>query len=150
MTDLLEKTSKDISDIIPRLMQVFVSYIKDCGDSSFPMVHFRIVGMLSTHPMKISDLALGQKVSKASISDTVKVMVDKGWITRYHDPNDKRIVMLKLSEEGKKFMEEMREKFREYISNKLEKLSNDELENIRKTLILLDGIFIKDNLGGLH
>jgi DNA-binding MarR family transcriptional regulator len=150
MIDLKQKTAKDISDIIPKLMQVFVSYIKDCGDSNFPMAHFRIVGMLSAHPMKISDLALGQKVSKASISDSVKIMVEKGWIQKYHDPNDKRIVMLKLSHDGVQFMEEMREKVREYISIKLEKLSDEQLEKISQSLNLLDEAFSDSQHGGLH
>ncbi len=57
MDDLIEQTAKDISNIIPRLMQSFVMYIKECADYNFPVAHFRIIAMLMDHPMKISDLA---------------------------------------------------------------------------------------------
>ena len=150
MNDLIEQTANDISNIIPRLMQSFVFYIKECADNNLPVAHFRIIAMLIDHPMKISDLARFQNVSKASISESVKMLFERGWIVKTHDPLDKRIVSLQVSQDGKRQMEEMHEKLRTNIKKKLSQTPENELLIIKESLKILSEKFIQNNHGGLH
>jgi DNA-binding MarR family transcriptional regulator len=150
MDDLIEQTANDISNIIPRLMQSFVLYIRECADYNFPVAHFRIIAMLMDHPMKISDLAKLQNVSKASISESVKMLFERGWIVKTHDPIDKRVVSLQVSDDGKRQMEEMHERMRTNIKKKLSQTPEKELLIIKESLKILNDKFTTNNHGGLH
>ena len=147
---MLEATSKDIAIIIPRLMQTFFSNIRECADDHIPVAHFRIIAMLMENPMKISDLAKLQNISKASISDSVKMLYERGWVVKIEDPQDRRIVFLKVSEDGKKRMDEMLEKLRQIIKGKLSKTPERELFIIHESLRILSDRFIGDDQGSKH
>lgn len=142
---MLEATSKDIATIIPRLMQTFFSDIRDCADDHIPVAHFRIIAMLMEKPMKISDLAKLQNISKASISDSVKMLYERGWVVKIEDPLDRRIVFLMVSDEGRKRMEAMFEKLRQIIKSKLSHTPERELLVINESLRILSDRFIGDD-----
>lgn len=144
MTDLVETTSKDIIEIIPRLMQVFVAQIKNCDESNFPVAHFRILGMLMHKPMKMSDLAKIQRISKASISESVKLLVDKGWITKTHDPGDKRIIVLKVSADGREILRNMENRLASNLSRQLRQTSDEDLQSLHRSLQLLRSLYLKE------
>ncbi len=145
MNDLIEETAKDIMDIIPRLMQVFGSFIRNCDDLNLPVAHFRIIGMLMHHPMKISDLAKCQNISKASISESIKLLVDHGWITKIQDPKDKRVILLQVSAEGKEMMRSVRDKVSVVLSKQMKQIPDDELLTVRDSLRILSNKFLKEN-----
>lgn len=146
MTDLIAETSKDIMDIIPRLMQVFGSYIRNSDELNLPIAHFRIMGMLMYHPMKISDLAKYQRISKASISESIKLLVDRGWITKVQDPVDRRVTLLKVSEDGKAIMKTMWNKVDVHLTRQLKQIPECDLQTIRESLKIMSDKFLKDNL----
>ena len=150
MNELLEATSKDIAIIIPRLMQTFFSSIRECSDDHIPVAHFRIIAMLMEKPMKISDLAKSQNISKASISDSVKMLYERGWVVKIEDPQDRRIVFLEVSEDGKKRMEEMFEKLRQIIQSKLSQTPERELLVIHESLRILSDRFISADQRSKH
>jgi DNA-binding MarR family transcriptional regulator len=145
MNDLIDETSKDIMDIIPRLMQVFGSFIRNCDDMNLPVAHFRILGMLMYHPMKISDLARYQRISKASISESIKLLVEHGWIKKIYDPEDKRVILLQVTDEGKEMMKSMWNKVSASLSKQLKQLPDNELEIIRESLRIMSNKFLKEN-----
>jgi DNA-binding MarR family transcriptional regulator len=145
MNDLIDATSKDIMDIIPRLMQVFGSFIRNCDDMNLPVAHFRILGMLMYHPMKISDLARYQRISKASISESIKLLVEHGWIKKIYDPEDKRVILLQVTDEGKEMMKSMWNKVSASLSKQLKQLPDNELEIIRESLRIMSNKFLKEN-----
>lgn len=69
---------------------------------------------------------LGPKmgVEPQSLSRTLKTMEDKGLITRTPSPDDKRMVLIHLTEEGKKFRDNSRDvvtNLNKYISDNLTK-----------------------------
>ena len=50
--------------------------------------------------MTTSDLAKMRKVSLQSASVLVQALVDRGWLTRTPDPNDRRQQLLEVTPEG--------------------------------------------------
>lgn len=94
--------------------------------------------------MKISDLARSQNISKASVSDSVKMLFERGWIVKKEDPEDKRIVYLAVSEDGKKRMEAMFHKLKQSIKMRLTDISERELLVINDSLKIMSKQLIND------
>jgi DNA-binding MarR family transcriptional regulator len=95
--------------------------------------------------MKISDLARYQRISKASISESIKLLVEHGWIKKIYDPEDKRVILLQVTDEGKEMMKSMWNKVSASLSKQLKQLPDNELEIIRESLRIMSNKFLKEN-----
>lgn len=138
-----EMTNTEIANklivIIPRMMQVIVTAVKN-QQIQLPMIHYQLLRILKEHPMSLSQLAEHLLISKASLSETVNLIVEKGWIEKIDDPSDARRVFLKISRSGLDQVEKTDEEVLRIISTKLADLSAEE------NTIVSDGIDIISRL----
>lgn len=81
----------------------------------------------------VSNLAKEFNLTKATISDAVRVMSLKGLITKDYNSKDTRSYNILLSEEGKKIVSET-ETFANPIKDQLGAISQTDLENLFDTL----------------
>lgn len=58
--------------------------------------------VLAGAPLRMSELAQGLLVSRPTASRVVDRLVDRGWVQRWHDPDDRRVVRLELTAEGRR------------------------------------------------
>lgn len=82
---------------------------------------FMVMFELELQPdSNLKQLAHSMVVSPSSMSVMVNSMVEQGLVTRVHDPEDRRRVVLRLSEKGReellKAEDRLVEKYREYLS----------------------------------
>ncbi|GBF50985.1 transcriptional regulator, MarR family [Leptospira ryugenii] len=82
----------------------------------------------------VTYLANEFNVTKATMSDSIKVLVQKTYLEKISDPNDTRSFTLKLSKEGKKIVLESAN-FAQKIEKPLSQLPED------TKLSMLDGLF---------
>ena len=54
------------------------------------------------HPLTMSELADQALISRASTTRLVDRLVERGWVDRWHDDHDRRRVMVKLTEQGRR------------------------------------------------
>lgn len=84
------------------------------------------------------DLSLALKLSKETVSVTVRRLEQAGYLERVSDPNDKRSRLLYLSEQGEVLMPELTENFNainERMFSKLDPYEIKTLESLYKKMI---------------
>jgi DNA-binding MarR family transcriptional regulator len=82
----------------------------------------------------VTYLAKEFNVTKATMSDSIKVLVQKEYLEKVSDPNDTRSFFLSLSKEGKKIVSESAN-FAQKIEKPLSQLSEE------KKIAMLEGLF---------
>lgn len=106
--------------------------------------HYMIMGILMhTGSMSMSDMGRKICMSKPGMTCITDRLIDEGKLERTYDVNDRRIINISLTEEGKSFMKKHREEEKENIRKNLSKLSDDDLEALCASLDKLKDIIMK-------
>lgn len=89
----------------------------------------RVLNTLDTDgPLSPSELAKKCQVSTARITVVLNSLVAKKLVERLKKKDDKRIVLLKLTEKGKKTVEEKKKQLFEMVTNLADGLTENEIE----------------------
>jgi DNA-binding MarR family transcriptional regulator len=57
---------------------------------------------LARRPLRMSELAANVVISRPSVSRLADRLVARGWLERWHDGEDRRVVLVELTEEGRR------------------------------------------------
>ncbi|MHB0859224.1 MAG: MarR family winged helix-turn-helix transcriptional regulator [Anaerolineae bacterium] len=69
---------------------------------------FQLLMVLSCRPINLSNLAETLEVSLPAMSNSVSTLVERGWAKRVKDPTDRRRVLVTLTPEGQRVLEDIR------------------------------------------
>ncbi len=81
-------------------------------------------------PISLSDLATLERLSLPMISKVVDALQEHGFADRVADPNDGRVSLVELSQDGRVWLEESRELRDRWLSERLRDLDEAELASI--------------------
>jgi len=84
--------------------------------------------------MPISDIAKGLNISKSNMSPLIKKLFEHKFIERVKDENDKRFILVDISEIGKNLIDEHKKNVTNNLIIKLSKLDKTDLEKLSKSL----------------
>ncbi|MCX7903600.1 MAG: MarR family transcriptional regulator [Caloramator sp.] len=82
-------------------------------------------------------------IPKSNLTSVAEKLIEEGLIERRYDPKDRRIILLKLTDKGKDFIEECREKTKQAIFKKLEILDDEDVSRLNKLFEEIKYIFNK-------
>jgi len=108
--------------------------------------YYQILGILSdSGPLPISKVGKQLYISKPNMTPLIDKLVEDGFVIRSRDEKDRRIVNVRITKEGKKFLWDARGVVEENIKENLKNLDendlntmNDSLENIRKLTLKIN------------
>lgn len=83
-------------------------------------------------PLNITQLTYELEVTKPAISRTVKALVDKEYVMRTIDPNDRRATYLELTSEGEEQCHHISTQLQKFMSLVYENIQEQELEDYLK------------------
>ena len=86
---------------------------------------------------KITDICKRLKKSTNSISPLINRLVEKGFLYKCKDPNDKRISKVGLTDKSKSITSQIRVDVEDYTLPVAEELTEEEINEIEKSLELL-------------
>jgi len=89
-------------------------------------LHFAIMGVLSNANMTMTELAKMMMITKPQITHLVDQLVRLGIVERRPDITDRRVISLVLNDKGRRYLEEMKQKVKATIKNRLSSLSTEE------------------------
>lgn len=78
------------------------------GHGDLPRTGYRVIGLLAPGPQSIQELADRLRMSKQGVGRLSDALVERGFVTRQHDPADRRRVLLELTVRGHAAAEEGR------------------------------------------
>ena len=89
----------------------------------------------------VSELADFKQISRSSTSRTVDLLVNKGLVKRQTDAEDRRRLTLELTEEGYALMDRLFEFSRSWMAEKINMLSDEDVQTVIKGLDILKTTF---------
>lgn len=105
-----------------------MSTFKTWVAGSLSLVHLHVLTILeASGPQSMSRLADALDVSVASATGIVDRMERRGLVQRRPDPDDRRMVVVHLLEQGAEIFPQLAEHRRQSLSDLLDRLTDDEL-----------------------
>ncbi len=132
-----EITPEDVAGTALKIFP-FIGHLMDAtmrvGDYPLSTVHFLVLLTLEEQAHTVGELAQHLSITNASMSNTLTVMEDRGWIVRTRSKKDRRIVTLELTETGREVMNGLQQQTVNFFINTFQKMSQSELEVIMSGL----------------
>lgn len=92
------------------------------------LIHLNVVSLLEAEgPQSMSQIAQALDVSDASATGIVDRMERRGLVERQHATDDRRLVLVHITDAGSAVFSSLRAKRREHLSRLLNELTDDEL-----------------------
>lgn len=100
-----------------------------------PPSHAKVIFCLShTGPLSLSHLASTIGVSKPNMTPIIDKLIQDGFINRYEDPKDRRILRVELTKKATNLLECQTQEFKDMLSKKLSTLSIEDLSCLEVSL----------------
>jgi len=139
-----EQLARCILDIIPLVMRAMGAEMRQQAATGFQVSHFRVLKLLQKQPRSLSELATCQAVALPTMSRTVSALVERGWVARTEDSQDRRRVQLRMTDAGAMVFQELRARAQARLATRLASLSPEEQDQVLAGLEILKQVFITE------
>lgn len=119
--------AEELMKIFPNMGRQISTFLRESGEEETTLMQVSVLHQIKERSMTASDIAKKRKVSLQSASVLVQGMVEKGWIVREPDPNDRRQFLLQITPEGMEKAEATRSQIVNYLAGFMEDLSPEEI-----------------------
>jgi DNA-binding MarR family transcriptional regulator len=118
------------------------AHIRQVADEQFGITveQFQILRHMRMGQASVSDLAHAKNISRPAISQSVDILVNKGYILRTTDKNDRRHIQLDLTDAGNALMDAITNNTRQWMMGILSQLTRDELISLTGSMASLKKI----------
>lgn len=90
--------------------------------------------------LTMSQLASKINTSNEQATRAVAQLVDKGFIVRMQNPDNRRIINIKLTDDAEKFMKKTINEIKDEILKKFECVSDEEMEKTYQSLLQISSV----------
>lgn len=123
-----EETARAMLEVFPNLGRLMHVRMRETGEEEATFMQMGVLARIQEGRMTTSDLAKMRKVSLQSASVLVQALVDRGWLTRTPDPNDRRQQLLEVTPEGAERARAVRDQMIGLIAAVVHDLTPEELQ----------------------
>ena len=110
-------------------------------DHAVAPIHLRVLGLLRRGSLTVGELAEMNLVSAPSMSNTVTTLVNRRWIRRIREVEDRRRVRLELTLEGEAVLEELQDLVSNHLAEAITDLSEQERKQLSAGLDVLFKVY---------
>ncbi len=144
---VLMECAHSIIDVVPRLTRLMSKDLRLHSSGLFTSSQFRVmVRLFREGPQCLSRLAEYMGVSLPTMSKLVPGLESRGLISRHRDPQDRRRVLLALTDAGVEAYTSLLECTESHIGEWISHLSPAECHDIVAALAILDQAFAQVEL----
>lgn len=86
----------------------------------------------------LGELAAAERVQPPTVTKLVGRLEEQGLVVREPDPGDRRVVRVRLTGDGRRFVERTRVRAGEYMAKRLRKLSDEERAVVEAAVPILE------------
>jgi len=136
--------SQQILEIIPLVMRTVAFELRQ---TEYVIVtpHFRLLWMLNIRSFTLSELAEHQAVSLPTMSNSITILEERGWVTRLRSDIDRRKVLIELSPAGRDVLRQVRHQAERRVAEHLSKLAAAEVQTLLAGLCVLRDVFTSEH-----
>jgi DNA-binding MarR family transcriptional regulator len=132
-----EACARMVLGTFPALMRMFHGAMRKTLGQSHVAGQMRTLGMLRERPWALHDLAEHHHVSPSSMSRTIDALVERGWVMRSSDPDDRRRLLLTLTADGIAMFDAIAEQARITMTELMQPLDEQERSQLLDGLVVL-------------
>jgi DNA-binding MarR family transcriptional regulator len=140
VTDDIQTLSQQILDTIPLVMRTVSAGLRQSNHIAVT-AHFRVLWILQHGPLSLSELAEKQFVSLPTMSNSISILEERGWIRRTRSTQDRRKVVIEIAPAGLAVLAEARHEMEARVTTIISSLSADEREQVAQGLNILRDTF---------
>jgi DNA-binding MarR family transcriptional regulator len=138
---LSETCAATLMETVPLIMQVIRADMRAIGATTLSVPQFRTLAFLDRHSgASLSQLADHLGVTPATASAITERLVQQHYVQRFSHPQERRRVVLSLTEAGMQHLQQARNHTRCQIAALLDRLPEDQVLQIEESLRLLKQI----------
>lgn len=142
----LDKISDGLFNMVLELHKKTFNQDRLIKGICMPPSHVKVIFALShTGSLSLSHLASHIGVSKPNLTPIIDKLIHDGFINRYEDPNDRRILRVELTQKAIDLHKLQTQKFKDMLSEKLSILDIDDLNSLETSLNQVTNILSKLN-----
>ncbi|MFH1641195.1 MAG: MarR family transcriptional regulator [Candidatus Omnitrophota bacterium] len=136
-----------VSEIMPLVMREFSRRLgNELFKEKITLPQIFILDLLDKHgESRMSDLARLMKVSTAASTGIVERLVKYGYVARVFDPDDRRIIRIKLTSKGSVLIRNINQGRRRLITRIFGKISEEDRQDYLRILFQIKNILTQDN-----
>ena len=118
------------------------AFARRCHERSISMTHLLLMSLLETHgPLPMSRVAELLGCGLPTATGLVQRMEERGLVERLHDTEDRRVVTLRLTDDGAAEIRDLNLTRRQRMASALEHLSDLEREQLLSSILALRAAF---------
>ncbi|MFT3895785.1 MAG: MarR family transcriptional regulator [Anaerolineales bacterium] len=139
---LRDQTIDRFWETVPPVWNFVRTHLRGTAIGKFDITveQFHVLRFVRRGPNSMSELATAKNISRPAISQAVDVLVKKGLLTRVQSTTDRRVVELYLTDEGNALLDTVFKENREWMKERMGKLTNEELETVCEAMVVLKKI----------
>lgn len=139
------ETASVLLETVPSIMGFVASELRRNSSIDNP-VHFRLLRTLRRGRRSLHDLAEQQGVRLPTMSRTVSVLENRGWVERIRSEEDRRTVFARITGDGKAMLEQVEEMAVHRAADLLACVPEEELGQLRSGLSALYQV-VREQIG---
>lgn len=144
VTEDLNNISNDLFTLLLYLSSRLLNPSIMLKGLALPPSHVKVIFHLAKlGPCPVSQIANHLIISRPNMTPIIDKLISEGYVDRYDDPNDRRIIMIKMTEKAHKFLHDVESDAKAQLIEKLKLLEKDDLEKIKVILPQLNDIVQK-------
>lgn len=133
---------QDIKTYIDRIEALMPRFMKTVGGDQGPeleeeitIAQLKTLYYVSSHEScRMTDISHDFGVTLSNMTSMVDRLIEGKYLLREDDPNDRRIVRIKLSQKGENIVKKFEEHRRRHAAKFLQKMSEEEIESLIKIM----------------
>jgi DNA-binding MarR family transcriptional regulator len=134
----------ELFDLMPLIGRTIFHHARTLDEEKTTLMQTKALLHLIDHPQPtVSMLAKKRGVSLQAVSTLVQGLVERGWVTRVPDPEDRRQSLLEVTAEGRARAQFARDQMVAHLVNSLDGLTPEEVDAARVFLPALRRILIE-------
>jgi len=143
----IREFADDIDEVMPVIMKEFARrQVNELYKGKVTFPQFLILEVLNADgEYKMKDLAHTMHVTTAAMTGIVDRLVKYGYAVRVYDPNDRRIVKVKLTSRGTDLLKKISEQRRQMTIKIFSKISESDRKDYLRILMHIKEILTKED-----
>ncbi len=136
MEEYLDQAAERFWEAVPTVWDRVRDNLRGTATSQLNITvgQFHILRYVRYGNHTVGQLANARQISRSAVSQSVELLVEKGYIRRQERIGDRRYVRLELTDKGAKLLNTAYAENRKWIMNKLSTLTTEELNCMLKGL----------------
>jgi len=134
------ESARDLLEIVPLVMRTLAAELRAAGELPAP-AHFALLAILAERQRSLSELAALRGVSLPTMSNSVTLLVDRGWARRGAPERDRRIAVIELTAAGRAALERVSRSAEAHIADVLAPLDGTSRRRLQAGLAVLRRVF---------